>query len=529
MKGLILLNGKVYTLNRSLPQAQALAVKDSKIIAVGKNEEIKHLENKGFEVIDLKGKTVLPGFVDCHTHFLYFASTLDTLDIRTVKTLESLKSRIKEKLRNLKKGELLFVKGWDKNIFKDQSIFNKKTLDQISNENPIAVFSKDQHTFWVNSQTLRLNQVTQRINSYPEKQIEKEPETRELSGIIRENACDLILELIKKSDRKKVKKRFKDAVKIAHQNGLVGIHEMGFEDGLHHYQTLLLENKLNLRVYSTIPRSQLDLAESLGLKAGFGNQYLRFGGVKLYTDGSLGSQTALTFKPYIGSKENFGIEALTEKELSSLVRKANNRGINLIIHAIGDRAVHQALNALEKSGKQSLRNRIEHIQLIQPRDLKRFAQLNVIASVQPIHATSDIEIAEKYWGKRCKMAYPYNSLLKNKARLVFGSDMPIESLNPLKGIYAAVTRKREKEKKGSWYPKERVSVYDAVYAYTLGAAYASHEESIRGSIQVGKLADLVILSGDIFRISPDKIPQIQVLTTIFDGKIVHAKESLIDS
>jgi predicted amidohydrolase YtcJ len=526
MTDYIFLNGKIYTLNKNQPRAQALAISDTKILAVGSNEKIRCIGNKKFEIIDLKGKTILPGFVDCHTHFLYFASTLDTLDIRTIKTLKSLKSKIIEKLRDLKKGELLFVKGWDKNIFKDQSIFNKKTLDLISPENPVAIFSKDQHTFWLNSSGLKLTRIKQKNNSFTDEEIEKDTRTKELTGIVREKACDLILELIKKSDGKKVKKRFNDAVKIAHQNGLTGIHEMGFEDGLYHYQSLLMDNKLNLRVYTTIPQSQLDLAENLGLKAGFGNQYLKFGGVKIYTDGSLGSQTALTFKPYIGSKENFGIESLTEKELTVLVRKANNRGINTTIHAIGDRAVHQALNALEKAGKKSLRNRIEHIQLILPEDLKRFAQLNVIASVQPIHATSDIEIAEKYWGKRCKLAYAYNSLFKNKARLVFGSDMPIESLSPLKGIYAAITRKREKDKKVSWYPKERVSVYDAVYAYTLGAAYASFEEKIKGSIQAGKLADLVILSDDIFNISPDKIPQTQALATIFDGKIVHGREYL---
>jgi hypothetical protein len=529
MKGLILFNGKVHTLDKDQPLVQALTLKDSKIIAAGENESIRDLKNKEFEIIDLKGKTVLPGFTDCHTHFLYFASTLDTLDIREVNTLQLLRTRIVEKLRNLKKGELLFVKGWDKNLFKDQSIFNKKTLDKISPENPAAVFSKDQHTFWVNSLTLELARVKQRMNSFPEEEIERDSKTKEFTGIIRENACELILDLIKKSDGKGAKRRFKDAVEISHKNGLTGIHDMGFEDAFYHYQNLLSEKKLNLRVYATIPQSQLDLATTLGVKTGFGNQYLRFGGVKLYADGSLGSQTALTFGPYDGSKNNFGIEILTEKELTSLVRKANDREINVTIHAIGDRAVHQALNALEKSGKKSLRNRIEHIQLILTKDLKRFAQLNVIASVQPIHAPSDRDIADKYWGKRCKLAYPYNSLIKNGAKLVFGSDMPIENLSPLKGIHAAVTRKKEKDEKGTWHPEQRVSVNQAVHAYTLGAAYASHEEKVRGSIQVGQLADLVVLSQDIFQIDPDEISQVEVLATIFDGKFVYGRENLADA
>jgi len=529
MKSLILLNGKVYTLNKNRPQAEALAIRDSKILTAGKNEKIKGQRRREFEIIDLKGKTVLPGFVDCHTHFLYFASTLDTLDIRTVKTLESVKFRIKEKLKNSKKGELLFVKGWNKSLFKDQSIFHRATLDQISPQNPVAIFSKDQHTFWVNYLMLKAAQVDKRKGSFPVEQIETDPRTGELTGIIRENACDLILELIRKLTRKSAKTNFDRAVKIAHQNGLVGVHDMGGEDAFHRYQTLFSEKKLDLRTYTTIPQSQLDLAASLGLKTGFGNQHLKFGAVKLYADGALGSQTALTFEPYRGLKNHCGIEVLTEKDLTSLVKKANDRGIGAIIHAIGDRAVHQALNALEKSGRKSLRNRIEHIQLIQPGDMKRFSRLGVIASVQPIHATSDREMAEKYWGKRCRLAYPYNSLLKNKARLVFGSDMPIESLSPLKGIHAAVTRKKEKDKKESWYPEQRVSVFEAVYAYTLGAAYASFDESIRGSIEAGKLADLVILSQDIFEIDLDEIPQVEVLATIFDGKFVHGKEYLSNS
>lgn len=523
MKGLILLNGKIYTLNKNRPQAEALAIRDSKILAVGKNEKIKGLRGREFETIDLKGKTVLPGFVDCHTHFLYFASTLYTLDLREVKTLEALRSKIKQRFKNLRHGHFLFAKGWNRSLFKDQSIFHRVTLDQISPQNPLAIFSKDQHTFWVNYLMLKVAQVDKRKGSFPAEQVETDPRTGELTGIIRENACDLILELIRKLTRKSVKTNFDDAVKIAHQNGLVGIHDMGGEDAFHRYQTLFSEKKLDLRAYTTIPQSQLDLGASLGLKTGFGNRYLKFGAVKLYADGALGSQTALTFEPYRGLKNHCGIEVLTEKDLTSLVKKANDRGISATIHAIGDRAVHQALNALEKAGNKSLRNRIEHIQLIQPSDMKRFSRLGVIASVQPIHATSDREMAEKYWGKRCRLAYPYNSLLKNKAQVVFGSDMPIEDLSPLKGIHAAVTRKKEKDKKGSWHPEQRVSAYEAVYAYTLGAAYASFDEPIRGSIQAGKLADLVILSQDIFQIDPDEIPRVEILATIFDGKFVHAK------
>ncbi len=505
---------------------EAVACLDSKIIALGKSDDMKNFKKKDFKIYDLRGKTVLPGFIDCHTHFLYFASTLDTLNLSGVKTFATLKSRIKEKLKNLKPGELLFVKGWDKNLFKDQSIFNKKTLDKISVQNPIAIFSKDQHTFWVNSIVLEMAEVDKKRKYFAPEKIEEDQKTKKPKGILREDATELILRLIKKVHQKKPKDLFEKAISIVHRNGIVGIHDLGGENTLANYQTFLSSGKLKLRVYVTIPQKNLDKALDLGMKTGFGNEFLKVGGVKLFADGALGSQTALTFEPYSGSENNYGIEVTSEKDLKILVKKANGSGIGVAIHAIGDRAVSQSLNALEKCGKKSLRNRIEHIQLVHPKDLKRFAQLKVIASVQPIHLTSDRDIAEKYWGKRCKFAYPYKTLLKNGATLVFGSDMPIEGFSPLKGIYSAVTRKKERERKDSWYPEQRISVKEAVYAYTLGAAYASGEERIKGSIELGKLADFVILSEDIFENSAEasrdfeRILKTKVLATIFDGRIV---------
>ncbi len=526
MRGLILFNGKIYTGDRKKRVVEGLATSNSKITALGRSDDIKNLKNENFEVYDLKGKTVVPGFTDCHTHFLYFASTLDTLNLSGVKTLDALKSRIREKLKDLKPGDFLFAKGWDKNLFKDQSIFNKKTLDRISPQNPLAIFSKDQHTLWVNSKVLEKAEVDKKMKFFSSEKIDRDPQTEKPKGILREDTTELVLNLIKKENRKKPEELFERATTIAHRNGFVGIHDLGGENAFERYQTIFSSGKLKLRVLVTIPQKNLDSAIKLGLKTGFGNRYLRIGGVKLYADGALGSQTALTFLPYKGSKKNCGIEVTSEKDLSSLVEKASKSGISAIIHAIGDRAVHQALNALEKYGKKTLRNRIEHIQLIHTRDIKRFAQLKIIASVQPIHATSDRDIAQKYWGKRCKLAYPYQTLLKNGAKLIFGSDMPIENLSPLKGIYAAVTRKRENERRKPWYPEQRISVKDALYAYTLDAAYASDEETIKGSIQVGKFADLVVLSEDIFETPYEKILTTKVLATIFDGNIVFGKENL---
>lgn len=263
------------------------------------------------------------------------------------------------------------------------------------------------------------------------------------------------------------------------------------------------------------------------MKSGFGNENLRFGGVKLYSDGTLGSQTALMFESYEGSMGNFGIEVTSQEELTERVRKASQAGISVAIHAIGDKGVHQALNAIEastqeNSGESKLRHRIEHVQLLHPQDIERFRKLGVVTSVQPIHATSDREIAERYWGKRSKLGYAYKTLLKSGARLVFGSDAPIETLNPLKGIYAAVLRKKIRKEK-SWHPKEKLSVSEAVLAYTAEANYASYEENLKGSIEIGKLGDMVILSQDIFDIDPEEIPETKMEYTIMGGKIVFQR------
>jgi predicted amidohydrolase YtcJ len=237
------------------------------------------------------------------------------------------------------------------------------------------------------------------------------------------------------------------------------------------------------------------------------------------------------FEPYENSEDNFGIEVTSQDQLTDWVKKANQAGISVAIHAIGDKGVHQALNAIEESvGRVAtvgsyptyaeLRHRIEHIQLLHPQDLKRFNKLGVIASVQPYHATSDRDIADKYWGKRDGFRYPYKSLLNHQTKLVFGSDLPIETMDPLKIIYAAVTRRKEREKKRAWYPKECLSVPEAVFAYTQSASYASYEEKIKGSIKIGKLADMVVLSKNIFEVNPEEILNTRVESTILGGKIV---------
>jgi len=524
MNNLMLLNGNIYTMNPQLPKAEAVAMRESKIVAVGKNSEVENLGRKNFQLINLEGKTVIPGLIDCHTHLLSFAYSLKRVNLDGIQSFDQVLSVIKSSSRKLKPDDWLVGGGWDKNILGDDSIFTKEVLDHVCPEVHAVLQSKDHHLLWVNSNALKAGEIDKATNDPPGGRIERDQLTGEPTGILKENACSLVWEKIPSPSTAASKELLKQASGIANSYGLTGIHNHDDPGSFALFERLGADRDLTLRVCSWIPNQELDSAIRLELMSGFGNENLRFGGVKIYSDGALGSQTALMFEPYEGSQDNFGIEVTSQEELTQMVRKASRAGISVAIHSIGDKGVHQALNAVEESVRQSegedrLRHRIEHAQLLHPQDIERFRKLGVIASVQPVHAPSDKEMAEKYWGKRCKLAYAYKTLLKSGAKVAFGSDVPIETMNPWEGIHAAVCRQKTGEKE-SWYPKEKVTVAEAVSAYTQWASYASYEENLKGSIQVGKLADMVILSQDIFEIEPEEIPDTKVECTISGGKII---------
>jgi len=509
------------------PRVEAVAIRDHKIIAVGKNSEVENLGRKNFQVINLEGKTVIPGLIDGHTHFLSFAYRLNRANLEGISSLEKLLSVIEDFCKGLKTDIWVVGDGWDKNILGDESIFNTEPLDRICPDNPVALLSKDHHLLWVNSKALQMAGVDENTNEPAGGKIERNPKTKKPTGLLKENAIGLVWGQVPSPSAPICRELFKKALKMANSYGLTGIHNFEDQEALHILQDIMWEEALTLRVSFWIPEGDLDSAISVGIKSSFGNEFLRFGGVKFYCDGTLGSQTALMFEPYEGSKDNFGVEVTPSEELAKMVRKASQAGIGSAIHAIGDKGVHNTLNAVESERsdpeeKSRLRHRIEHIQLLKSQDIERFRKLNIIPSVQPIHAPSDRHIAEKYWGSRCKLAYPYKTLLSSGTHLTFGSDAPIESLDPLKGIYAAVLRKKVGEEE-SWNPTEQVRVEEAVFAYTQAASYASYEENFKGSIQVGKLGDVVVLSQDIFEIDPEMIPETKVEYTILGGKIVYQR------
>ncbi len=527
MTDLILLNANIHTMNPQLPRAEAVAVKDSRIIAVGKSPDVENLRGKSTRIINLEGKTVIPGLIDSHTHFLSFAHGLRRVDLHGITSAERLVTTIKAFCRRLGPNDWLLGAGWDKNVLGDESIFTKMVLDGIWPVGPAALQSKDQHVLWVNSKALEAVGIDASTSDPAGGKIDRDPKTGEPTGILKEKACALVWDKIPRRSVSASRDLAKEAMRIANGCGLTGIQNHDDPGAFELFRQLQADGELTLRAAFWVPIQDLESAISQGLTSGSGTDFVRFGGVKMYADGSLGSQTAFMFEPFEGSDDNFGIEATSQEELTENSIRACRAKIGVAIHAIGDRAVHQSLNAIEESIRRTgeenrLRHRIEHVQLLHPEDVGRFAKLGVIASVQPVHAPADIDIAEKYWGKRARFAYAFRTLLKDQARVVFGSDAPIESIDPRKGIHAAVCRKRMGAVE-SWYPEEKLTVTEAVSGFTGWAAYASYEEDLKGTIEKGKLADMVVLSQDVFQVDPDEIPRAEVELTILGGRIVFQR------
>ncbi len=518
----LLLKGEIYTMDRTLPRAQAVAIEGNRILAVGSNEEVRaQTRGGGWERLDLKGKAVVPGFIDCHIHFLDFALGLKRLDFKEVDSLEGVLELVRERARKSGPGEWITGFGWDHHLWQ-VGLPRKEDLDRVAPENPVALTRKDGHSMWVNSLALERAGIDGGTPDPPGGEIERDAEGP--TGILKERALELVEEILPKSSPQTRQEALREAISKAQQFGLTGIHDCEGSEALADFQTLLAQGELGVRVYMMIPQENLEKAITLGLKTGFGNDFLRLGDLKLFADGSLGSQTAHMLESFYGQPDNYGIPVLSRDELRAIVGRASEAEIACAVHAIGDAANRKALDIFAQLPTRGLRHRIEHAQLLQPEDIPRFKRWGIIASMQPIHATSDMAMADRYWGERARYSYAWRSLLDSGARLAFGSDCPVESLDPLMGIHAAVTRQRASgEPEGGWYPQERLTIAEAVHAYSLGAAHASGEERAKGSIAPGKLADLVVLSRDIFEIPPEEILDTEVLYTIFDGHVVYER------
>jgi predicted amidohydrolase YtcJ len=528
----VLYNCDIHTMDSDVPRAQAIALAGNRVLAVGSDAEMRALLATRGEALDLQGRTVVPGFTDAHLHFMSYGLSLKEIDLAGVPALEEALARVAVRAAETPAGQWLTGRGWDHSLWEGGAFPTRQHLDGVAPGHPVWLRRKCGHAGWANSRALELAGITAETPDPPGGAIDRHPATGQPTGILKEQAMDLMFRLFDDPELSEATDAIKTATANAHKQGLVGVHTMEGAAAFRGFQQLRAAGEIELRVLMQIPEENLDAAIQTGLRSGFGDDRLRIGAVKLFADGALGAHTAYMLEPFDDNPDNYGIAVSTAEHLREAVGKASRAGIAAFVHAIGDRANREVLDAIEASRQAGdgldLRHRIEHTQILHPDDLPRLAKLGVIASMQPIHATQDMLLADALWGERCTGAYAWRSLLKSGAALAFGSDSPVEDLNVMKGIHAAVTRRRADGSPGpdGWYPEQRLTVAEAVYAYTAGAAYASGEEAIKGTLSPGKLADLVVLSQDIFAVDPMAIVETEVLATMFDGQFVYAREGV---
>jgi predicted amidohydrolase YtcJ len=529
---LILYNGDIHTLDAAHPRCRAIAIAGDRVLAVGDDDAMRDLKAPAGKAIDLAGRTVTPGFTDAHLHFLSYGLGLKEIELAGVATLEEAMAHVAARAAETPAGHWLHGRGWDHTLW-GGDFPTRHDLDRVAAEHPVFLRRKCGHAGWANSAALKLAGITADTPDPFGGAIDRDPHTGQPTGILKELAMDLMFRLFQEPTLAEAADAIRAAIPHAHRAGLVGVHTMEGAGAFRAFQHLRAAGELNLRVLMQIPEENLDAAIQTGVRSGFGDAWLRIGGVKIFSDGALGARTAHMLEPFEGEPANYGIPVATAEHLREVIGKASRAGIAAYVHAIGDAANRVVLDAIAaarhaeyalRNTEHALRHRIEHAQIVHPDDQPRFASLGVIASMQPIHATQDMLAADRHWGKRSAHAYAWRSLLNAGAALAFGSDSPVEDLSVMRGIHAAVTRRRPDGSPGpdGWYPGQRLTVEEAVYAYTVGCAYASGEEAIKGALTPGKLADLVVLSQDIFTIDPMAIADTEVAGTMLGGQFVYA-------
>ncbi|MEX2089358.1 MAG: amidohydrolase, partial [Bacteroidota bacterium] len=521
-------NGKIWTVNQETPTAEAVAVSGGRIIAVGSSGEVKKHIGSGTQVIDLQGKRMLPGLIDNHTHFMSGGFQLQSVDLRTSKNEGEFALLIKERADRYP-SRWITGGDWDHDNWPGSNLPTKELIDKHTLTTPVFVNRYDGHMALANSYVLKLAGITGQTPDPPGGTIVKDPRTGEPTGVLKDEAMGLVYRHIPDASEQEMIEAARLALAEARRFGLTSIQDMSSGADLSVYQTLKAKGELTARFYSRLPLYQWQNLANTGVKVPFGDEWIRIGSLKSFMDGSLGSSTALFFEPFTSDPGTRGLamDIVSDGRFEEWAIAADKAGLQLSIHAIGDSANSLLLDVFAKAIKENpvwdRRFRIEHAQHIHPKDFKRFAQLGVIASVQPYHAIDDGRWAEKRIGyERCKTTYAFRTFLDSGVKMCFGSDWTVAPLNPLLGIYAAVTRRTiDGATPQGWFPEQKISVKDAIEAYTINNAYAAFEENEKGSITVGKLADFVVLEEDILSIDPVKIEKVEVAMTILGGKVVY--------
>jgi predicted amidohydrolase YtcJ len=515
----ILHNARFFTLDSETPVVQAAAITDGKILAVGNLEDLLNISPRNVERIDLQGRCVLPGLVDSHIHLSNFAFSLQRVDCETT-TIEECLDRVKKKAGELSPGTWLLGHGWNHNIWAG-GFGNAAQLDLQAPNNAVYLTTKSLHAGWANSLALKQAGILPSTPDPAGGQIVRDANGQP-TGILLESAMRLVEKVIPPPTQAEHRKALLGAQTELWKLGLTGVHDFDGIESFDALQSLDLEDQLRLRVIKSIPLDFLDEAIALRLHTGFGSAYLKIGSVKIFADGALGPKTGAMIQPYERESANRGMLFLDHEEIFETGQKASASGISLAVHAIGDRANHEVIQGMahlrnyeKEAGIKPLQHRIEHVQVLHPDDFELPGKNGIIASMQPIHATSDMYIADLHLGSRAAGAYAWHTLLETNTKLIFGSDAPVESPNPFYGIHAAVTRARTDSSPGpeGWYPDQRLSVHQAILGYTSDK-----------TISRGQPADLIVLDNDPYTIHPSDLWRILPSATMVAGEWVWQGE-----
>jgi hypothetical protein len=532
----ILVHGKVYTLDAQHPWAQAVAIRGGKVVTVGDDAQIEKLRGSGTKVIDAAGHLVLPGFVDCHIHFLDGSLSLGRVNLEGAKDAADIQQRLRDYAAKHPGKDWILGRGWNYAMFGSEALPHKKYLDDVFPDRPVFLEGYDGHTYWANSKALALAGITKDTADPANGVIVRDPQTGEATGALKESAQALVGRVVPKPSREENLAALRAGMKWANEHGLTRVHSAGGDfEYLDLFDELRRNGQESLRFYiayflnpPTLRQLDVDAIEVARKK--FHDEWIDTNVVKMMVDGVVESHTAAMLEPYSDDPSTKGKLFWEPANYGAAVAELDKRGLQLFTHAIGDYGVRTALDAYghaeQANHTSDRRPRIEHIETVTAADIPRFGKLGVIASMQPLHSYPDADTLD-VWARnagadRASRAWAWKSIANAGGHLAFGSDWPVVTLNPWEGMQTAVTRQTTEGKPGAGFgPEQRLSVEETVRGYTLGAAYAGRREKTEGSIEPGKLADLIIVSQNIFEVDPHRLAETKVLATMVGGRVVY--------
>lgn len=537
---LILRNGRIWTENPQQREAEAVAIDGNLIMAVGSSATISKLAGPDCKVIDLGGRRVVPGFNDSHVHFLTGGDSLISVQLGDASSAEEFRRRIRDYARSLPRGAWIRNGNWDHQRWTPPALPTHELIDADTPDNPVFVWRLDGHMALANAVAMKLAHLDRNTKDIPGGEIVRDKEGNP-TGILKDEATSLVERVMPPLSASELDAALNAAMREAASHGVTSVQNMWDSPAdqytamkFREFQKFARAGALTVRIYSANPLREWKSLASAGVQAAFGSPVLRMGNLKSFADGALGSETAWMDAPFLDRPGYSGLasaDLMDSAGMYASIQGADQAGLQISIHAIGDRAVHTVLDLFERAvhenGPVDRRFRIEHVQHLRPEDAARFAPLGIIASMQPYHAIDDGRWAEKELGpERIQSSYAWRLLLDHGAVLAFGSDWPVAPLDPLIGIYAAATRRTlDGKNPQGWVPQQRITVAEALHAYTVGSAFAEHQDQVKGSLEPGKLADLVVLTDDIFRIATTDLDKVRVYMTVFDGSVIYRQDA----